>query len=66
MRDDPWRTGVGASGCFNILFRLIDTAGIREATDVIEQIGVARTFEKIATASVLLYLFDAETGKALA
>jgi tRNA modification GTPase len=45
-----------------ILFRLIDTAGIREATDVIEKIGVEKTFEKIANASVLLYLFDASTS----
>ncbi|BAU54713.1 tRNA uridine-5-carboxymethylaminomethyl(34) synthesis GTPase MnmE [Mucilaginibacter gotjawali] len=42
-----------------INFRLIDTAGIREATDAIEQIGVARTMEKINQSAVLVYLFDA-------
>jgi len=42
-----------------ISFRLIDTAGIREATDAIEQIGVARTMEKISQSAVLVYLFDA-------
>jgi tRNA modification GTPase len=42
-----------------INFRLIDTAGIREATDAIEQIGVARTMEKISQSAVLVYLFDA-------
>lgn len=42
-----------------ILFRLIDTAGIREHTsDVIEQIGVARSLEKIKEADIVVYLFD--------
>lgn len=42
-----------------VLFRLVDTAGIREnATDVIEQIGVARSLEKMQSANVILYLFD--------
>jgi tRNA modification GTPase len=40
-------------------FRLIDTAGIREATDAIEQIGVQRTMEKISQSALLIYLFDA-------
>ncbi len=45
-----------------ITFRLIDTAGIREATDQIEAIGVARTIEKVATSTILCYVFDiAET-----
>ena len=39
-------------------FRLIDTAGIRDATDAIEAIGVAKTMEKIEQSAVLLYLFD--------
>jgi tRNA modification GTPase len=43
-----------------INFRLIDTAGIREATDAIEQIGVQRTMEKISQSAVLIYVFDAE------
>ena len=42
-----------------INFRLIDTAGIREATDTIEQIGVKRTMEKISQSALLIYLFDA-------
>jgi tRNA modification GTPase len=42
-----------------ILFRLIDTAGIRQHTmDVIEQIGVGRSLEKMEQADVVLYLFD--------
>jgi len=42
-----------------VLFRLIDTAGIRQhTTDVIESIGVARSMEKMHAADVVLYLFD--------
>ncbi len=44
-----------------ISFRLIDTAGIREATDAIEKIGVERTMEKISQSALLLYVFDATT-----
>ncbi|GAO41467.1 tRNA uridine-5-carboxymethylaminomethyl(34) synthesis GTPase MnmE [Flavihumibacter petaseus] len=45
-----------------ILFRFIDTAGIREHTsDQIESIGVERSLEKMRQADVVLYLFDANT-----
>ncbi len=44
-----------------ILFRLIDTAGIRtHTTDVIESIGVERSFEKMKSADLVLYLFDVD------
>lgn len=43
-----------------LLFRLIDTAGIREnTTDAIEQIGVGRSLEKMRQADIVVYLFDA-------
>lgn len=41
-----------------VQFRLIDTAGIREAQDQIEALGVQRTMEKIQQASILVYLWD--------
>ncbi len=39
-------------------FRFIDTAGIRETKDVVESIGIKKTFEKIEQAQVILYLFN--------
>lgn len=44
-----------------VLFRLIDTAGIREhMQDIIESIGVEKSFEKMRAANVVIYLFDVE------
>lgn len=39
--------------------RLIDTAGLRESDDVIEQVGVAKAKEELAKAQLMLYVFDA-------
>ncbi|WP_277016106.1 tRNA uridine-5-carboxymethylaminomethyl(34) synthesis GTPase MnmE [Flavobacterium lindanitolerans] len=41
-----------------ISFRFIDTAGIRETKDVVESIGIKKTFEKIEQAQVIVYLLD--------
>ena len=43
-----------------VSFRFIDTAGLRETTDTIEAIGVARTQAKMKQASLIIYLFDLE------
>lgn len=45
-----------------ILFRLIDTAGIRShASDAIETVGIEKSLEKMKQANVVLYLFDVNT-----
>ena len=41
-----------------ILFRFIDTAGLRETSEVVEQIGIKRTFKKISEASIVLGMID--------
>ena len=41
-----------------VTFRMVDTAGIREATDTIEAIGVERALERVATGHILVYVFD--------
>ena len=48
-----------------ILFRLIDTAGIRDhSADVIENIGMEKSLEKMRSADVVLYIFDVNTETA--
>jgi tRNA modification GTPase len=42
-----------------IAFRFIDTAGIRKSDDIIESIGIAKTFEKIKNAQIILLMADA-------
>lgn len=41
-----------------ILFRLIDTAGIRSGENEIENIGIEKSFEKMRSADIVVYLFD--------
>jgi len=42
-----------------VTFRFIDTAGIRQTTDEVEQIGIARTYAAIDKARIILWLIDA-------
>ena len=43
-----------------VTFRFIDTAGIRQTTDEVEQIGISRTYAAIEKARIVLWLIDAE------
>ena len=46
-----------------ITFRFIDTAGIRQTTDAIEQIGINRTYAAIEKARIVLWLIDAKPSE---
>ena len=41
-----------------ITFRFIDTAGIRQTTDVVESIGIERTYQKMEQANIILWMID--------
>lgn len=41
-----------------VLFRFIDTAGIRQTTDTIEQLGIERSYKKAAEADIVVFLGD--------
>lgn len=41
-----------------ILFRIIDTAGLRETADIVENLGIERTRNKISNASLILWIID--------
>ena len=42
-----------------VAFRFIDTAGIRETTDVVESIGIKKAYEKAENAQLIIFLIDA-------
>lgn len=48
-----------------VAFRFIDTAGIRETTDTIENLGIERTFSKMEQASIVLWVIDLTSPVAL-
>ncbi len=46
-----------------ILFRFIDTAGLRDSSDSVEKIGISRSYRKLSEASVVLAVLDATASE---
>lgn len=46
-----------------VSFRFFDTAGIRETTNTIENIGIERTFQKFRQAEIVMWLLDASKAE---
>lgn len=46
-----------------VTFRFIDTAGIRDTDDTIENLGIERTFQKIEQAEIILWVIDSRDAK---
>lgn len=46
----------------NVTLQLLDTAGIRQSSDAVEQIGIRKTFESIEKADLILFLVDGRDG----
>ena len=47
-----------------IQFRFVDTAGIRDTDDVVENIGIERTYQKMQEAKIVLWLIDKQPTEA--
>ena len=47
-----------------VTFRFIDTAGIRKTDDVVENIGIERTYQKMEEAKIVIWLLDAQPTEA--
>jgi tRNA modification GTPase len=46
-----------------VAYRFVDTAGIRTTEDIVESLGIQKTFEKIEQAQLVIYVFDLEKIK---